>query len=582
MNDNDIVFLQCDQAGAEALVVAYLCRPGKLRDLFTHGVKPHTYVAMHLFADIWRARLGSNELPLNVPIAELKNWPRWKELEKYIKESDNEVPSKRYYYFAKQTCHCVTADHQVLTKKGWINIDSKPEEIMVWNTNGTCEFQKVLSWNEFDYQGKIHWFGGKAASIVATPNHKVVYTSNKKHHVKEIDEIKGIVDVPFSSKIKADEQPVNERICALLELAAAFQADGSKQYDCAKINFRFGKKYKIDRMHKTLNALGIPFETKPETDGYFRTRFYPPDEMWNYVKYVDGVKLFKEESILSLNEKELNYFSDALLWWDAGCVGRYRKVYRTTVKHNADLAHTVFRITGKGGYVLLHGDVYEVSVNKRKYTVSRTYHISNYIGKVYCPSVSTGMFYVRHKDKISITHNSANYGIKAPTFVMNVLDKSEGQVVIPLVEGQRFLSTYHNLFPEIQNWHAQLQTQLNATRELKNLFGYPRYFHGMLTEQSFKEAYAFIPQSTVGCITHRAAEILQRMLDGKQRDDFAVLQNNHDSLLVQCCYSNHKEIAALMTNAMNCPLTNERGEQFTMRSEVGVGVNWKDIKEIKG
>ena len=282
MNEtDDIVFLQNDQAGAEALIVAYLCTAGRLRELFNYGIKPHTYVAMHLFVEVWKARMNCNDIPINSPIAEIKNWSRWKELEKHIKESDNDIPSKRFYYFAKQTCH------------------------------------------------------------------------------------------------------------------------------------------------------------------------------------------------------------------------------------------------------------------------------------------------------------SANYGIKAPTFVMNVLDKSEGQVVIPLVEGQRFLSVYHNLFPEIQNWHAEIQARLKATRELKNLFGFPRYFHGMLTDQSFKEAYAFIPQSTVGCITHLAAEKLQRLLDGGTRDDFAVMQNNHDSLLVQCFKSKHLEIARLMTEAMNCPLVNERGERFQMRSEVGMGYNWKDIKEIK-
>jgi hypothetical protein len=42
-------FVQPDQSGAEALIVANLAPPGNYRNLFKYKVKPHTFLALHLF-----------------------------------------------------------------------------------------------------------------------------------------------------------------------------------------------------------------------------------------------------------------------------------------------------------------------------------------------------------------------------------------------------------------------------------------------------------------------------------------------------------------------------------------------------
>ena len=47
------VLLQRDQSGAEALIVAYDSEPRDYRQLFIHNVKPHVYVALKLFKDVW-------------------------------------------------------------------------------------------------------------------------------------------------------------------------------------------------------------------------------------------------------------------------------------------------------------------------------------------------------------------------------------------------------------------------------------------------------------------------------------------------------------------------------------------------
>jgi hypothetical protein len=114
---------------------------------------------------------------------------------------------------------------------------------------------------------------------------------------------------------------------------------------------------------------------------------------------------------------------------------------------------------------------------------------------------------------------------------------------------------------------------------LKNLFGYPRTFTGLIDESMYKEAYAFVPQSTVGCITNLAFVELQNRQDLLDLG-VDVLQNNHDSVLLQCPERVVPFVANEAMKHMNRKLVSPRGEPFQMRSEALVGHNWKEMYEV--
>lgn len=107
--DDGYMFTQVDQSGAEALIVAYLCRHGNFRDLFLHSVKPHCYVALHVFASVWQKELehsGVNIRELtDTPVQQLTSNPHWKAVDKVIRKSDSWPAERRYYYISKQICH---------------------------------------------------------------------------------------------------------------------------------------------------------------------------------------------------------------------------------------------------------------------------------------------------------------------------------------------------------------------------------------------------------------------------------------------------------------------------------------------
>lgn len=183
------------------------------------------------------------------------------------------------------------------------------------------------------------------------------------------------------------------------------------------------------------------------------------------------------------------------------------------------------------------------------------------------------------------TCHSANYDIKANKFVMNILDKSEGEVVIPVKTGERYLNEYHTLFPEIRGgFHSYVRACLEQNMTLVNLFGYPRKFIGQLDDDMLRESYSWIPQSTgSACLVEIAATKIQAKLESGEYDpmNLSLLQEGHDSLLTQVRINHEQWAAKLLTEHMNITLTNPYGEQFTLRSDIQIGKNWKEMEKYK-
>lgn len=176
--------------------------------------------------------------------------------------------------------------------------------------------------------------------------------------------------------------------------------------------------------------------------------------------------------------------------------------------------------------------------------------------------------------------HSSNYDVKAGMFQLNTLEKSKGKIVLERRDCEMYLDIYHNqLFPEIHEWHRDVERQVSETNMLFNLFGYPRFF--WFTDKiDLKECYAFIPQSTVGCITHLAITDTQRYIEEHDKD-WDILQNNHDSMWMQFPDNDLEEARIVTKQNMERELVSPRGEKFNMRSECSIGRNWGKRKKNK-
>lgn len=180
--------------------------------------------------------------------------------------------------------------------------------------------------------------------------------------------------------------------------------------------------------------------------------------------------------------------------------------------------------------------------------------------------------------------HSSNYGAAPPMFQMNTLEKSGGKIAISKHEAERFLSMYHSLFPEIHEWHRDVNRQLVLTKTLYNLFGYPREFifnRRDPDDATLREAYAFPAQSTVGTITNMAFTKHQEYIEDNKlhRDQ---LQNGHDSYVTQCPIGEEKDCGRVMQEFINADLiAPSDGTKFKMKSEAQCGFNWAPYKKDK-
>lgn len=174
----------------------------------------------------------------------------------------------------------------------------------------------------------------------------------------------------------------------------------------------------------------------------------------------------------------------------------------------------------------------------------------------------------------TVCHES-NYDASANMIQLTTILKSDGALRLDLAECRKFRATYFKLFPEILRWHMSVQHDLQ-TRKLKNLFGFPREFNDFWGDSLFKKAYAFIPQSTVGTITNLAITELQQRIDDRDPlfKDVDLLQNGHDSILMQAPDELVLEVAREAKKHLERDLVSPKNEVFKMGAEVQIGKNW--------
>jgi len=189
----------------------------------------------------------------------------------------------------------------------------------------------------------------------------------------------------------------------------------------------------------------------------------------------------------------------------------------------------------------------------------------------------------RHYYIAKFTCHSSNYDIDAAMLQMQIMIKSEGMLRLTLAECGKILGIYHSIFPELREWHCMIRDQLERGRILHNLFGFPRNFNMPWGDKLFKEAYAWIPQSTVGTITNMAmTELQNRINEGDQvLQGFDILQNGFDSLLTQCPIGNELTVAKEIKSHIEKQLISPTGIKFQMKSEAAVGYNWGSYHEKK-
>ncbi len=103
---------------------------------------------------------------------------------------------------------------------------------------------------------------------------------------------------------------------------------------------------------------------------------------------------------------------------------------------------------------------------------------------------------------------------------------------LPNSEAKYIVERYHTIYPGVRIWHGSIREQLSQSKTLINCLGRHRRFYGRWGDDLFKEAYSFIPQSTVAdklnrdglCYTYYGQDLF---------GEVELLNIVHDSILFQ-------------------------------------------------
>jgi DNA polymerase-1 len=157
---------------------------------------------------------------------------------------------------------------------------------------------------------------------------------------------------------------------------------------------------------------------------------------------------------------------------------------------------------------------------------------------------------------------------------------------IPERDAKFIVDRYHSAYPGVrQQFHAYVRRQLAESRTLVNLMGRRTKFLGKMEDAMYKEAYACIPQGTVGdIINERGLEYVY--YDQEQFGPLELLVQVHDSLGFQIPLSvpleQHASMLLAIKKSLEQPLT-FAGQTFVIPADLVMGYNFSkaDCKEIK-
>lgn len=171
------------------------------------------------------------------------------------------------------------------------------------------------------------------------------------------------------------------------------------------------------------------------------------------------------------------------------------------------------------------------------------------------------------------TAHARSYKMGWHTFQQAVLKDTGGLLILKRKDAEYFLSMFDTLFPEIAQWQEEVIATSKVSHVLHNLFGFPRQCEGLFNAGYERELISWIPQSTVGCITHEGVRAFTRHVRDTNKP-WHLLNNKHDSYLTEVPAADGMEAATFMQSSLAVTLKGRDGIEFTMKSEVQIGRNW--------
>jgi DNA polymerase I-like protein with 3'-5' exonuclease and polymerase domains len=171
--------------------------------------------------------------------------------------------------------------------------------------------------------------------------------------------------------------------------------------------------------------------------------------------------------------------------------------------------------------------------------------------------------------------HALNYQMGPLTFKASVnKDYIESGIGITAAEAKvlrnRYLSIHHNL----PQWWREVEGELSKNGSLKNPLGRVRRFFGAWGGELFRDATAFVPQSTVGDLTTMGIAGVDQELGYHGKEIAIPLIHMHDGGLIQVPEEAADEVAEGVKRIMSIPINIAGYSGVVIPVEVFKGYNW--------
>ena len=141
---------------------------------------------------------------------------------------------------------------------------------------------------------------------------------------------------------------------------------------------------------------------------------------------------------------------------------------------------------------------------------------------------------------------------------------------LPRKDAQFIHGSYHKAYKGVKKMHEMIRNKLSKGRRLTNLKGRTRLFMDRWGDTLFKEAYAYIPQSTVADVINQHG-VIEIYYHQEKYPEVELLNQVHDSIIFQVPRSagveRHYEILRDLCVSLETTLE-WHGREFTIPAEV--------------
>lgn len=177
--------------------------------------------------------------------------------------------------------------------------------------------------------------------------------------------------------------------------------------------------------------------------------------------------------------------------------------------------------------------------------------------------------------------HALNYQMGPLTFKDNVNeDYLETGVSISAAEAKLLRKRYLDIHYNLSAWWKEVESELAKNGSLTNPLGRRRRFFGQWGGELFRDATAFVPQSTVGDLTTIAIARIDRSIGNEGGEGWAIpLIHMHDGGLIQVPEDKADECIERVKETMHIPINIAGYTGVTIPVEVFVGRNWQYYDE---